>query len=250
MQTNVLEYSFQAKLQASVPGQMVSIKVQDGETFCIHKDVLVEDSDYFANALDGPFSEGQPNLIDLDDISAKDFGLYVTLIYASTVHGNELVRLQEVWPLDVESGLLHHPWPLILLIWQLGDRFLNDNIKSIAEDELRSNVHNYSVRKWQSMYKHRSEATLRAKMLRLQDAFRLCRDSGQPFERTFVEAASNAPPQVIAACVDDLHDDLFRSEVTKAFALRFANPASTARKRRGKESKGKGHQGKRQKIEN
>lgn len=232
-----------------MPSQMISVKVQGGETFCIHKDVLIEQSDYFAKALDGPFSEGQTDSIDLDDIPASDFGLYVSVMYASALNRADLA-LQDLWPLDADDGLVRHGWPLILLLWQLGDRFLNQDVISIAEGELHAKVCVYSVRNWQKMYERRSEATLKARMIRLQDAYRLCRDNGQPFERTFIEAASNAPPQVIAECVDDLEDDVFRSEVTKAFALRFADPASTDRKRRRDERMGEGQQRKKPKTEN
>lgn len=232
-----------------MPGQMVSVKVQGGESFCIHKDVLIKQSVYFAKALDGPFREGQTNSIDLDDISAKDFGLYVRVMYASVVHRN-CQTLRDVWPLDVGNGPLHHPWPMILLIWQLGDRFLNHDVTTIAECELREKGRGFSVYNWRRMYEHRSKASLKATMLELQDGFRHSRDNGQPFEQQFVRAAGNAPPQVIAACVDYLQDDLFKSEVTKAFALRFADPVSTARNRQRNEWKENGHQRKKQKIEN
>lgn len=194
------------------------------------------------------FSEGQTNSIDLDDISVKDFGLYVSVMYPLALHRAHMT-LQDVWSLDFGRDS-HHPWPRILLLWQLGDRFLNEHVKEIAEKELFAKGRGFSVPNWQRMYEHRSEASLKTKMLELQDAFRLCLDNGQPFERSFVTAASNAPPQVFAACVDDLQDDLFRSEVTKAFALRFADLASTAKKRRREETKKNGHREKRLKIEN
>lgn len=228
---------------------MVSVKVKGGHTFCIHKDVLTEQSEYFARAVDGPSSEGQTNSIDLDDISVKDFGLYVSVMYPLALQRADMT-LQDVWPLDTGRDPVHHPWPRILLLWQLGDRFLNEFVKDIAEVEIHAKGRGYSVSLWQRLYERRSEATLKAKMLELQDAFRLCLDNDYPFERSFVTAASNAPPQVFAACVDDLNDDLFRSEVTKAFALRFADPASTAKKRRREETKKDEHREKKQKIEN
>lgn len=224
------------------PGEMVSVKVKGGHTFCIHRHVLTEQSDYFARAVDGLFSDS----IDLDDISVEDFGLYVSVMYPLALHRADM-RLQDVWSLDACRDP-HYPWPQILLLWQLGDRFLNEFVKDIAEVEIHAKGRGFSVSHWQRMYERKSEASLKAKMLELQDAFRLCLENGQPFERSFVTAASNAPPQVFAACVDDLQDDLFRSEVTKAFALRFADPASTAQKRRREETKNE-HREKRLKIE-
>lgn len=227
---------------------MVSIKVKGGHTFCLHKDVLIEQSDTFAQVLDGPFSEGQTISIDLDDISVQEFGDYVSVMYPLALHRGHMT-LQDVWPLERGRDPLHHPWPRILLLWQLGDRFRNDRVRDIAEEELHAKGRGYSVRNWQRMYERRSEASLKAKMLDLQDGFRMCIDNGHPFEWSFVTAASNAPPQVFAACVDDLQDDFFRSEVTKAFAMRFADPASTIKKRRREEEKNDEHREKKLKTE-
>lgn len=247
VQTIVVRYLFEANPKVSMPCQMISVKVKEGQKFCIHKEVLTEQSAYFEGALDGPFMEGQTNSISLDDIPAMHFGLYVTVMYASVLHRTDMT-LQDVWPL-YKGDEAHHPWRRILLLWQLADRFLNENVKSIAEEELHAKGLGYSVRNWQKMYERTSEASLKARMLRLQDAFRQCEEDGQPFQESFITAASNAPPQVFSACVDDLDDD-FRSEVTKAFALRFADPASTAKKRRREERKEREHRGKKRKLEN
>ena len=230
-----------------MPTQMITIKVKEGETFCIHKNVLVQHSEYFKKALDGPFIEGQTNLINLDDIPAHDFGLYVGTIYPLALSRSEL-ELQNIWPIQNPENHPQHPWKPILLLWQMGDRFLNVKVMSIAKAELAAKLSAYSVCEWKMRYEHTSEASCRHRMLRLQYAFRLCQDGGQPFEQSLVTAASNAPPQVFAACVDDLENDVFKSQVTKAFALRFADPVSTAKKRKRDERKERERQEKKLKI--
>lgn len=210
------------------------IKVKDRKTFCIHKNILVQGSEYFKKALDGPFTEGQTNLIDLDDIPAGDFGLYVSAIYPLALSRSKLA-LQDILPLDNPGSRSHHTWRPILILWQMGDRFLNPKVMSIARAELDAKLSTYSVSEWKMIYERSSEASWRPRVHRLQNAFGLCQDGGQPFGQSLVTAASNAPPQVFAACVDDLENDVFKSQVTKAFALRFADPVSTARKRRREE---------------
>ncbi|KAK7711931.1 hypothetical protein SLS64_005202 [Diaporthe eres] len=242
-------YYFEAEFIASIPSPTVKVKVKDGATFDISEDVLVEDSEYFFRALLGRPGKGPVDSIDLDDISSRDFGLYVSVMYPLVLCKTEL-NLQQVWPLDPDGGPAHHPWSLLLLLWKLGVRFLNENVKSIAKDELSAKLKEYSASNWNRMYKQRSEASLKAKMLRLQNAFRYCRDNGIPFEKSFVKAASRASLQVFEACVADLDDEVFRSEVTKAFALRFADQESTAKKRRREETKENEHREKKQKIEN
>lgn len=241
---------FEAEFDASTPGQMVSIKARDGAPYIIPLDVLLEDSRYFTRALfRWPPRKGQFS-IDID-ISSKDFGLYVSVMYPAALCQTELT-LQQVWPIiDREEGPhVHHPWPMILLLWELGDRFLNGKVTSIAEAELNSKLCDYSATAWQSMYEHRSEATLKKRMLRLQNAFRLCQDKRLPFGPSFAKAASQAPRQVLAACADDLDNEVFKSEVRGAFASRFADRVSTAKKRRRGELREGDQQEKKQKIEN
>lgn len=219
-----------AEFNYSVPGVLVSVKVKDGSPFRIPLEVLVEDSDYFARALLRPPKEGNRDSIDID-ISSKDFGIYVSVMYPATLCDTELT-LHQVWPTVHDKLSVHHPWPQILLLWQLGHRFVNRKVMSMADAALNSRFHDYSASKWQGMYESKSEATLKARMLRLQNAFRLCQDKRLPFGPSFVTAASQAPPQVFAACVDELDDEVFKSKVTRAFALRFADSVSTAKKRR------------------
>lgn len=91
---------------------MVSVKVKDGEAYHIPQDVLVEDSEYFTKALlrlPREPREGQMDSIDID-ISSKDFGLYVSVMYPAALCQTEL-PLQEVWPMidpiiDREGGPL------------------------------------------------------------------------------------------------------------------------------------------------
>lgn len=228
---------------------MVSVKVKDGVPYNIPLEVLIEDSMYFHRALlwRPPGEELDP--IDID-ISSKDFGLYVSVMYPAVLCKTELT-LQQVWPIIHDEGPhVHHPWLLILRLWQLGHRFENYKVMSIAEAELKSKVCDYSATEWQSKYEHRSEATLKKRMLMLQDAFRLCQDKRLPFGRLIVKAASQAPSEVFAACADDLDDEVFKSKVTRAFTLRFVDPASAAKKRRRDERTERERQDKKQKREN
>lgn len=221
---------------------MISVKVENGKTFCIHKNVLIQDSAYFRKALDGPFSESRTNSIDLDDIPGEHFGLYVSVIYPLAFERIDFT-LQDVW--RHPKGFFTYS---ILTLWRLGDRFLNDKVTTLAEKELNTQLVEFSIDAWKRMYERRSEATLRWKARELQRGFQACEEYGLPFKEKFVTAASNAPPQAFAKLVDDMQG-LFGSEVTRAFALRFSDDGLIPRKRRLEENREREQQEKRVKIE-
>lgn len=220
---------------------MISIKVKTGKTFCIHKNVLIQDSAYFRRALDGPFSESRTNSIDLDDIPAKHFGLYVSVIYSLALKRTDFTLL-DVWQHPEKRFICS-----ILTLWRLGDRFLNDKVTTMAKTELHTQLVEYSIDAWKRRYENQSEANVRLRAGVLQKAFQICEEYGLPFKEKFVTAASNAPPQVFAELVDGMQG-LFGSEVTKAFALRFADNGLIP-KRRWEDKRERERQEKRVKIE-
>lgn len=54
---------------------IATIKTKGGITFHLHKDILTEESACFDKALKEPFIESQTQLIDLDDIEPRYFGI-------------------------------------------------------------------------------------------------------------------------------------------------------------------------------
>lgn len=156
--------------------------------------------------------------------------------------------MRDIWPIDQPSNSAYHPWPLILRLWMMGDRFKNEKITDIAAFELHAKILEHSIEDWQMIYEAESDADLKARMLGLQSAFQFCNDNGLKFKQWFVAAAKNAPPQVFAEIVDELQG-IFKSKVTKAFALRFADYEAMARKRILSESWEREDQGKKLKIE-
>ncbi|KAL1868270.1 hypothetical protein Daus18300_005994 [Diaporthe australafricana] len=206
-------------------------KLQDGSTSNL--DPLrgaTKHSRYFGRALNGPFSEAQTNSIDFDDITAEDFGLYVSVIYPLV-----LCNLQLEWS-DIRTEYDDDaPLSLFLRLWKLGDRLLNSKVCAIAKIEIEKRFECLETSMWDRMYMYRSEGTIKATMLSLQSDFRSCKEMGAPFEQDFIQAAGNIPPQAFAVHMEDLEDKEFRSEVMKAFAMRFANPEVTTQKRRNDE---------------
>lgn len=200
--------------------------------FHLHKDVLTNDSAYFKAALDGPFFEGQAQSIDLDDIEAAHFGLYVSLAYPTAL-SMKAVSLRDVWTLENTTKC---SWTDLLRLWQLADRFLNSKIVAVAQAELNERFIELSVDRWLSRYQNKAWPYIKKYVSDLNCAFRLCQDENLPFQDKYVTGLSHCPPQVFAECVEELDDD-FRSAVTKAFALRLADPLLTARKRMRDETK-------------
>ncbi|KAJ0117716.1 hypothetical protein J7T55_001916 [Diaporthe amygdali] len=214
-----------------MPGQMISINVKGGDAFCIHKDVLIRGSQYFMEALGGPFGGGQTNTIHLDDVSPDDFGLYVGAMYPLVLCKNSL-EMHDIWPVDTQGMSKYHPWAMILTLWHMGDRFRDRGVLEMASAELVEKLGELSVQFWQDLCERSSEADLKALMLNLQTMFRKCKEEGWPFWPGFVAAASNAPPEIFAMCVEDLDDEVFRLELTKAFAWRHAELESTIKQSR------------------
>ncbi|ROV92609.1 hypothetical protein VPNG_09865 [Cytospora leucostoma] len=209
-------------LYAPVP--IVAITVKGGQTFHLHKHVLTKDSLYFDRALNGLFTEAQGQTIDLDDIEAEAFGLYVSLVYPTALSEQE-VSLCNVW-----QGPGKYAWLDLLRLWQLADRFLNAKIKRIANEELDKRFSKLSVDAWLHRYQVRTWPYIKATVSDLNCAFRVCVDENLPYEDAFIIGLSNCPPQVFAECAEGLDSD-FLSPVAKLFAIRMASPTLTARKR-------------------
>lgn len=150
--------------------------------------------------------------IDLSGLSPSDFSKYL-----------------QAWPIDREGTFVVHKWSRLLLLCNLARHFHNDSVRQIADAERTARLGEYSISKWQNMCESYPRRSWKEKMVQLQEAWRICRDDRLPYERLFVEAASRAPPKVLAACIDDLAG-MFVVEVMKAFVLRLLNGADPAQK--------------------
>ncbi|KAK1991265.1 hypothetical protein LX36DRAFT_663460 [Colletotrichum falcatum] len=126
-----------------------------GQSFAIHKSLLIESSKYFQRCLDGPFAESMTNTIDLDDdededgdgdygksgasISPLTLGTYVKLCYFTRLTAQRVRRSlrnaadhtedsYEVSPFSLKPCDMHTPHCLVELadMWSLCDRFHDD----------------------------------------------------------------------------------------------------------------------------
>ncbi|KAK2061769.1 hypothetical protein LY76DRAFT_671519 [Colletotrichum caudatum] len=122
-----------------------------GQSFAIHKSLLVESSKYFQRCLNGPFAESVTNTIALDDdddgsgepgaasISPLTLGTYVKLCYFTRLTAQRVRRSRrnaadhtedsyEVSPFTLKPCDMHTPHCLVELVdmWSLCDRFHDD----------------------------------------------------------------------------------------------------------------------------
>ncbi|ROW16189.1 hypothetical protein VPNG_01766 [Cytospora leucostoma] len=202
------------------PQAIVTVKVE-GQTFKVHKKILVTNSEYFEKALNGPFLEAQTQTIDLeDDVKKDDFGLYVDTLYrwyfAKNFHPGDA-------PLNQRFGTLH----VALHFWMLSDRFLNIHMRDTTAEWLKGFILSFTVPNWKSWYDTTPpfvpSATLNLWVLRFQLGFNDCQTYTLPFTEMIVQAAANMPPELFSS-VHDMLEPEFRSAVTKKFIRRFVDP--------------------------
>lgn len=174
-----------------------------GREFCLHAELLCRQSDYFARALRGGFAEATTQRVELDgdDVAPEDFGLWADLLYRAHFHrpGTFVLRKEET------GGSLSTRQ--ILTLWQLSDRFLHRPLAALAEESLQHRLGLYSVEQWRRLYRSRSASDIRARVGRLQDAYRQCVEHGLPFGDAVVAACANCPARVYADCIDLLDAD-------------------------------------------
>lgn len=240
--TATFSYLVSADLRYSAPASIVSITVKGGQTFHLHKSILTKDSLYFERALNSPFIEGKTQSIDLDDIEPNHFGLYVSLVYPTTV-AMGTVHLIDIWTLENMGKWF---WTDLLRLWQLADRFLNSRIAEIAKIALGERFDELYVDQWLRRCQNQPWPYIKDYVSNLNCAFRLCKDESLPFEKHFVTGLGNSPPQVFAECLPLLDDD-FKTQVTVQFALRHASPKVTTKKRMRDEEREKKKAAKKQK---
>lgn len=218
-------------LKYSVPTSIATITVKDGATFHVHKDVLTDNSAYFDKALNGPFVEGRTQSINLDDVSSHSFGLYICNIYKIAALSDGEVKLRA----EDDSGASFYSWEELLGIWKLADRFLSPKLLELAQKALQDRFQAQSVQHWARRYTSNKWETLNQLIGDMQTGFRLCKVEGIPFEKDFVAAVSNCPPQMFAKIIGQLDADL-RSAAIEAFALRFADRQITKERKRKMEN--------------
>ncbi|OAA53767.1 BTB/POZ fold protein [Niveomyces insectorum RCEF 264] len=215
-----------------------------GRAFAIHAELLCKHSDYFARALRGGFAEAQTQRIELDsgagsgngdgdgdgdgdggDISVEDMGLWVDLLYRWHFHRPDTFVLRK----EETGGTLSTKQ--ILTLWKLSDRFLHKPLARLAEESLQHRLSLYSTEQWRKLYRTRPASDIRARVSRLQDAYRFCTEQGLPFADAVVHACANCPAQVYAECVDLLDAD-FMAMVSRRMILAHADSSLVSKDQR------------------
>lgn len=200
-----------------MPQDIATIIVEDQE-FKVHKSLLTEDSRYFDRALNGSFLEGETQTINMgDDITVKEFGLYVDTLYRSSFA--ESFRLYRTTKLNLAACEEY------LLLWKVSDRVLNQRIRDLVQEALVYVTSEFSVANWEQWYEEpgNSDQFLGQIVFTVQKAFRLCQEFNIPWQDSFVECASNMPVQLFTEQYDKLDMD-FRTSVMKKMFKRYENP--------------------------
>ncbi|GKT60306.1 kelch-like protein 30 [Colletotrichum tofieldiae] len=144
------------------PQTIIWLKIS-GQSFAIHKSLLIESSKYFQRCLDGPFAESQTNTIDLSDdaddgeanvsISPLTLGTYVKLCYFTRLTAQRVKRSRrnaadhtedsyEVSPFTLKPCDMHTPHDLTELVdmWSLCDRFHDDLLLGKVSTAIRETL--------------------------------------------------------------------------------------------------------------
>lgn len=206
-------------LTADREPQVIATIIVEGKKFNIYKALLVEDSKYFERALNGSFVEGATQTIEMgDDVTVQEFGIYV-----DALHRNFFIKNFQFRPI-INPKVSR--FTQCLALWKLSDRFLNQQMQSIAQEALEFHADAHSKANWEKWYQDPkwSDPSLRSAVLILQDAFQLCEESNIPWQDTFIECASNIPVQLFTKLHDEL-DIKCRTAVMKKILKRFEIPS-------------------------
>lgn len=189
-----------------------------GKEFFVHADLLCRNSEYFTRCLRGGFAEAETQrvVLDDDDVTVEDFGLWVDLLYRHHFQKPDTFVLRK----EETGGTLSTKQ--ILTLWKLSDRFMNRTLAALAEESLQHRLSLYSVEQWRKLYRTRPSADIKSRVSRLQDAYRYCCDQQLPFVEDIVIACANCPPQVYGDCVPLLEPD-FMMLVSKRMILAQAD---------------------------
>lgn len=104
--------------------------------------------------------------------------------------------------------------------------------KAIVEESLESHWDAMSVEQWHNFYLSMPNSRLAERILQLQEACERCRKKFIPFKKQIVTACAKFPPQVFAEIFAGLELGAeFRTEVTKSFAMRYADQESTKKRK-------------------
>lgn len=198
-----------------------------GSNYTVHSDLLCRESEYFKGCLRGSFSEAETQtvVIDDEDISVDDFGLWVDLLYRVyfSKPGAFVLRKEEM------GGTLSTMQ--LLTLWKLSDRFLNKPLAAIVHESLQHRLGLYSVQQWRKLYRTRPAQDIKSRVSRLQDAYRYCCEQSLPFTDDIVDACANCPPQVYDSSVAIL-DKEFMEQVSRRMIMAHADNSLLSKEQR------------------
>lgn len=119
--------------------EVIEVDVGNGQkSFYVHRDILTSSSDFFRNALKGPFKEAEEKRVRLSEQTAELFDIYVQWLYDEKLystkdgetHGDEWDRLLSLYILGdsiqdrkfrntvidafIEKNIMDNGWPIYL----------------------------------------------------------------------------------------------------------------------------------------
>ncbi|KAF2100834.1 hypothetical protein NA57DRAFT_74433 [Rhizodiscina lignyota] len=112
---------------SSIDQTIISVTVgRLQEVFNIHKALLSASSDNFAAALNGRFTEGQENAINLEDAAPETFRAYVDWLYSGSLQDSHISCVR------MPHSCQHH-W---LSVYIFADRYIIPELKIASFDKI------------------------------------------------------------------------------------------------------------------
>ncbi|CAK7233910.1 hypothetical protein SEUCBS140593_008759 [Sporothrix eucalyptigena] len=170
----------------------------DSHEFIVHADIFCEHSDYFKSCLRGNFAEAQTQSVEIEDISAEDFGLWVNAVYW--------------YHFTTQRFVLDLSFIQILTVWKLSDRFIHKPLIDHSQKRLEHRLSLYTIEWWRDYYINHTVLESQRYIDDLQGGYCYCRAHTLPdaFSDGFVTACAKCPAQLYATYASLLDTEFMR----------------------------------------
>lgn len=180
--------------------------------------------------LDAPSREGQSQSFTLNHNPQEAVAEYIRILQQS-VYVPEFKKRRRYPARGYRNFYL---LVNLLTLWQLSGRFLDMRLREIVEESMDTHWKKMSIEGWSRSYLARPNDVLKDRILRLQEAYKLCKKRSIPFEKQIITACANCPPQIFAEVITCLDIEAgFQAEVVRNFALRHADLELTRKRKAG-----------------